>query len=356
MKRHITVIVMTSSMCNIDCGYCYMKASRKSISQIDPAEVPVLVRNCSIGFDEVEFCWHGGEPLLVGEEFYRRAIQTQQEISASCGTEFRNVMQTNGLLLNQEWVDLLKNANVSFGFSFDAPPEIHALHRGDNGEAVIAAWELARAAHLPIGAICVISKHNVSRAQEIFDFFSAHGMTSYSFLPLRAVPARDLPPLPDNDELFGLFRDTFDLWSSRDNNIVSIEPLSTMVKALIDGRPQLCSFSASCPETMISIDQNGNVVPCCSLVEDEFVMGNIFADSMMNILGRKKAPLIKLREVAVTNSCIGCEYLPICNGGCRADAYWESGRYDGQYPYCEARKRTFTYIKGCLERLGVPLR
>ncbi|MDR3572078.1 MAG: radical SAM protein [Candidatus Pacebacteria bacterium] len=353
MKKRMTVIVMTSSMCNIDCVYCYMKASRKNVHEIDVSAIPVLIDHCSADFDEVEFCWHGGEPLMVGKEFYRSAIRAQQKITALRGTEFRNVMQTNGLLLDEEWVDLLKDANISFGFSFDAPPEIHALHRGDNAQKVIAAWELVRSANLPVGAICVISKYNVHKAREIFDFFSAQNIRSYSFLPLRAVPAPALPPIPDNQELFELFRDTFNLWSSRENDIVSIEPLSTMIQALINNKPQLCSFSGSCPDTMISIDQDGNVVPCCSLVEDKFVMGNIFADPLAWILEHKKGPLVQLRKIAVANSCVDCEYLPICNGGCRADAYWETGRYDGKYPYCETRKLTFAYLKNQLERFGV---
>jgi uncharacterized protein len=353
MKSRITIIVMTSSTCNIDCDYCYMKASRRNIGVIDADDVPALIRNCSTGFDDVEFCWHGGEPLLAGQEFYRRAIQAQRDMTALQGTVFRNVLQTNGLLLNESWIELLKSTNISFGFSFDAPPEVHSLHRGDNGSRVVAAWELARAANLPVGAICVVSKHNVHNAREIFDFFTSHGITSYSFLPLRAVPARDLPPLPDNDEVFELFRNTFELWLNRQNEVASIEPISTMIKALVDGRPKLCSFSASCPEGMISIDQSGNVIPCCSLVEERFVMGNIFSEYLSDIIKRGKEPFVQLRKTAVTNSCAHCEFVSICNGGCRADAYWASGRYDGPYPYCEARKRTFEYLESRLKGFGV---
>lgn len=344
--------MMTSSMCNIDCSYCYMKASRRNIGQFDIAAIPTLIKNCSVGFDEVEFCWHGGEPLLVGKEFYRRAIWAQQEISDSSGTQFQNVMQTNGILLDREWVTFLKEANINFGFSFDAPPETNELHRGDNSERIIDAWELTRAANLPVGVICVVSKHNVHKAQEIFDFFLAHGVTSYSFLPLRAVPACNLPPLPTNDDIFELLRETFELWLSRENNIVSIDPIATMMKALLDGQPQSCSFAASCPDRMISIDQNGNVIPCCSLVENDFIMGNILTDPLVDIIDRKKAPLIQLRASAKTAFCAGCEYLLLCNGGCRADAYWATGRYDGPYPYCATRKKMFTYLQGRLRQLG----
>jgi uncharacterized protein len=330
-----------------------MKASRREIGSFDIATLPALIKNCSLGFDEVEFCWHGGEPLLAGKEFYRQAMRIEREVSASFGTQFRNVMQTNGILLDRGWVDFFKEEEIAFGFSFDAPPEVHRLHRGDNAEKVIAAWELTRAANLPVGVICVISRYNVHKAGEIFDFFSAHGVTSYSFLPLRAVPARDLPPLPTNDEVSALFSETFELWLSRGNDFSSIDPISTMVKALIDGNPQACSFAASCPEKMISIDHNGNVIPCSSLVEDEFIMGNIFTSSLADIIERRKKPLIQLRGDAQSAFCIDCEYAALCNGGCRADAYWATGRYAGRYPHCDARKSTFSYLKNRLQQLGV---
>ena len=353
MGKKIAIIVATSSTCNIDCSYCYMKASRREIGKFDIAALPALIKNCSLGFDEVEFCWHGGEPLLAGKEFYRQAIRIEKEMSASSGVQFRNVIQTNGILLDCEWVDFLKEENFTFGFSFDAPLEVHRLHRGDNAEKVIAAWELTRAANLPIGVICVISEHNVHKAREIFDFFLAHSVASYSFLTLRAVSTRNLPPLPTNDEISALFAETFELWLSRESSFSSIDPISTMVKALIDGEPQACSFAAPCPERMISIDHNGNVIPCSSLVEDEFIMGNVFTSSLADIIERKKRPLVQLRKDAQAAFCLGCEYVALCNGGCRADAYWATGRYDGRYPHCEARKNTFSYLKRRLQQLGV---
>lgn len=352
MKK-ITVIVATSSTCNIDCSYCYMKASRREIGKFNSAALPALIRNCSLGFDEVEFCWHGGEPLLAGKEFYREVMRVEKEVSDSSGIKFRNVMQTNGLLLDHEWMDFLRGENITLGFSFDAPPEIHALHRGDNAERVIAAWELARAANLSVGVICVVSKYNVHKAEEIFDFFSTHGVTSYSFLPLRTVPAGNLPPLPTNEELSVLFAETFELWLTRKSNISSIDPISTMIKALIDGRPESCSFAAACPEKMVSVDHNGNVAPCSSLVGGEFFMGNVLTGSLKEIIEFKKMPFVRLRESAHSTVCFDCEYWPLCNGGCRADSYWATGRYDGAYPYCAARKNTFSYLKSRLQQLGV---
>jgi len=82
-------------------------------------------------------------------------------------------------------------------------------------------------------------------------------------------------------------------------------------------------------------------------------MGNIFSEYLSDIIKRGKEPFVQLRKTAVTNSCAHCEFVSICNGGCRADAYWASGRYDGPYPYCEARKRTFEYLESRLKGFGV---
>jgi uncharacterized protein len=355
MDDHITIVAMTSSVCNLDCPGCYMKATRTSAEFFNPSQIPLLVRNCAQGFKNVEFCWHGGEPILVGKDFYRKALNEQKKISEVSGVEFRNVMQTNGTLLDEAWIAFLKENKISFGFSYDAPPSINALQRGNDGEKVVAAWKLAKQAGLPVGVICVISKHNVGKAKEIFDFFSENGVTSYSFLPLRSVPAPNLPTPPDNKELFQLLRETFDIWASQESDITEIDPLSTMIKGLISGYSRTCSFNGSCPEQMVAIDQNGNVIPCGSLVAKDFMMGNILKEPLKDILQRKAQPLVQLRQDATETFCKGCKYLPICCGGCRADAYWETGSYAGAYPYCEARKLTFQYLENQLKNLGIPL-
>lgn len=352
--RKMTVIVLTGSECNINCRYCYVEASRRNIKQFPIDKLSVLIRNCTVGFDEVEFCWHGGEPLLVGKDFYRAALAGQYEASCGQTVKFRNNLQSNGTLLDEEWLQFLKEHDIGLGISFDAPPETNTLQRGCT-QTLLKVLALARREHFPLGAICVISKHNVGKARDIFDFFSTEGVSSYRFLPLKPVPMPCLPDPPDDAELADLYCRTFDLWLSQDNLFSKIEPLRSMVLGLLGKYPPSCSFSAACPNNMVAIDQEGRVVPCSSLVDDSFVMGNILAEPLATILRRTANGIHATRRRAVEQHCMPCKFLALCQGGCRADAYWATGRHDGAYPYCEARKRTFSYLERKLQDLNVLL-
>ncbi|MDP3956369.1 MAG: radical SAM protein, partial [bacterium] len=189
----MTIIVLTGSSCNISCNYCYVTASRQSIKKMPFEKIPDLIKNCAIGFDRVEFCWHGGEPLLAGKEFYRAVVAAQKQESEKRGIVFRNGIQSNGILVDEEWISFFKANDFGLGISFDAPPDTHNLHRNNTAEKVLEVFSLMRRLEFHCGMICVVSKHNVGKAEEIFEFFRQQEASSYSFLPLKSVPMPLLP-------------------------------------------------------------------------------------------------------------------------------------------------------------------
>lgn len=107
---------------------------------------------------------------------------------------------------------------------------------------------------------------------------------------------------------------------------------------------------------MVAVDPEGGVVPCGSLVSDDFVFGNVLDEPLLRILSKPDAKKFgTFRAQFLNRHCLDCEFISICRGGCRSDAYWHSGRYDGEYPYCEARRRTFEYIRSRLQEILVPV-
>lgn len=353
MLRVMTIIVLTGSSCNINCNYCYVTASRQNIKKIPVERIPALIRNCAIGFDRVEFCWHGGEPLLVGKEFYRAVIAAQKKESEKRKVTFVNGIQSNGILLDEEWISFFKANDIGLGISFNAPPETNNMHRNNTAGKILNIFSLMRRLEFSCGVICVVSKHNTDKAEEIFEFFHEQEVSSYSILPLKSVPMPFLPGLPTNEELAELYCRTFDIWASRSNKLRKIKPLYSMILGLLGKTPPSCSFSAPCPDTMIAIDQEGNVVPCGSLVEKSFILGNIFEAPLAEVVSRSTARLNTVRKDAIQEHCNSCEFVSLCLGGCRSDAYWATGRHDGAYPYCDARKITFRYLKEQLQKMKI---
>ncbi|MFH1192705.1 MAG: radical SAM protein [Candidatus Jorgensenbacteria bacterium] len=346
MNNVLTVIVMATSDCNMDCGYCYAKLSRRSIKSLDVSCLKNLIQNISSGFDSIEFCWHGGEPLLVGTDFYREALKFQREEMEKRKVRFRNVVQTNGFLLSGKTLDFLVENGFSIGLSVDAPQDIFRLHRGADIEPLLAVCGEIKRRNIPLQVLCVVSAANVGRGKEIFSFFQSLGVDSFGLLPLRYV-SEVYPPPPTNENLFTLYKTVFDLWAWTPNNFSSIEPLNTMLRSLLGERPQYCSFAGSCLKKMIAVDQEGNVVPCVSLAgRDSFVLGNVLEQPLVEILATNRAnELRNMRARCVSQRCGKCPFVASCRGGCRAEAVWATGRYDGIYPFCEARRMTFEYLQ-----------
>jgi len=345
--------MLTTSNCNLQCSYCYTKASRRNIQNFDINNVKVLIKNSSIGFDSIEFCWHGGEPLLVGRKFYNEVIKYQKEETQRRDVTFYNRLQTNGILIDTVWMDFFRKNGFHFGISLDAPSDIYPIHRKTNVNNLLKTCEIIKKENFPLGVLCVISKLNVSRGVEIFDWYKSLGVNSFGLLPLKCVPLSSKPLAPTNEELFHLYKSIFDLWMWTPNEFSCIEPLDTMIRSMLGQPPKGCSFANSCLKKMITIDQNGNVIPCSSLTADNFILGNILEKPLNKILMETKTKqLRKQRTRHVNKHCGQCKYIAICRGGCRANAYWATGKYDGDYPFCEARVKTFDYIEQTFQNIS----
>ena len=304
------------------------------------------------------FDWHGGEPLLMGVDFYETIINAQQQLINSHSIEFKNAIQTNGILLTEKYLKFFAENNFGVGISFDGLPETTQELRFSNSpqnsrKFIQTISRQFKDFNLPFCVLCVVTKQNVHKGKEIFSFLSSSGVNSYSLLPLIKFPQPGCPDAPTNEELFEILKTTFELWLTPLNAIGVIDPINTIVRSLLTWeRPALCSFSAACPRRMVTITPEGNIVLCGSLIEEQFILGNIFEEPLFKILSsRKTKTLQKLRETVIKEYCRNCEFIPICRGGCREAAFWHTGNYIGKYPYCEARKNIFQYIQKRLSEL-----
>jgi uncharacterized protein len=360
-KNIISIVVLTTWDCTLNCIYCYARATQKGDYNLNQERLLDLITNCSDGYDSVEFCWHGGEPLLAGKEFYKSVIEIQKSITNDKKIRFKNVIQTNGTLIDMEYLEFFKKHDFSLGLSLDAPYGMQLVQRPTTiQEMNMDDW--INIAHLikdikgTLGCLCVITKSNVNQAKEIFDFFRDIGAGTYSLLPLKKMPNLECPLPPSNEELAKLYCNTFELWMTQPNKFVSIEPLETMIRGLLGGRPLLCSFTATCLKRMITIDPRGNVIPCAALVEDNFLLGNIFEDKLVKIMsGESVKKFREIRDGSIKRFCSDCDYIAICRGGCRNTTFWNSGDYIARYSYCQSRKETFDYLRIRLKEILTPI-
>lgn len=241
MKKIITIIFLTSSECNLECRYCYVSASRRNIKRFDAANIGAMIHNCSVGFDSVEVCWHGGEPLLLGKDFYSEVVKAQKEEAEKRNVAFRNNIQSNGILLDNAWLDFLEESNFHIGLSLDAPPNINQIHRNFDVERLLPLFDEIKKRNLPLGILCVISKLNATEGKEIFKFYQSLGVDSFGLLALKDISLFGRPAMPSNEELFELYKTIFDLWTFTPNTFSCIEPLDTMLRSVL-GQKTSCLF------------------------------------------------------------------------------------------------------------------
>jgi uncharacterized protein len=342
MLNSITVIIKPSNHCNIKCSYCYVEHSESS-SQISMEMLPKLIHNCVKGFSLANFVWLGGEPLLMGLDYYQE-INNIQDTYRKKGIIINNSLQTNGILLNDKFLSQFQKNCFGVGISFDAPYETQIKTRTNlfSEQQWLNLFEKVKYYQPKPSFLCVITKDNIDKPNEIFDFFEKIGAYHFSLHPeIVFDKIEDQDKI--NESLFNLFKSIFDLWISKPFNVVkSIDPLSSMITNLC-GVTNLCIFSSRCLKGLVSINPEGIVIPCSSLDTPKYYFSNVLEQkSLIEILQEKPAKQFR-KEISntINQQCKGCRYISICRNGCKSISYWSK---NDKYPLCKAYMKTYDYI------------
>ncbi|SHN88901.1 uncharacterized protein SAMN05660350_04892, partial [Geodermatophilus obscurus] len=181
------VVVQPTSLCNLNCTYCYVPGRRVATRMTFEALEAVCkkVLESELVKDEIEFLWHAGEPLLAGIEFYERALNFMATYNKR-GLRIRNNIQTNGTLLDSRWANFLATHGFSVGVSIDGPSFLHDMQRvrwsgtGSHAATLRGVQELRRHGIRP-GALCVLTRAALQSPEELFDFFLDNDFSAVAF-------------------------------------------------------------------------------------------------------------------------------------------------------------------------------
>lgn len=346
-----TVVVKTNNTCNLHCSYCYEEFHQQlpqSKLNEDTANVifDKLSAYCMLkSIDNLNIIWHGGEPMLMGIDFYRQMIDLEKKYSVT----FNNLMQTNGTLLNDEWLDFFVAQNFKIGISFDGSPRSNNIHR-QSTERVVENLRKMNQHGLYPSVICVISDSNYSYCHELFDFF-ASVKTEYI----------DLIPCYENNKKYSLssehyvsfFTQAFNRWLSSDkrptirlfSNITDM-----MLGHLLPNSYVTCSLTGRCGE-IISIDTNGDIYFCdCLPKEKKHCIGNLNNNTLYALSQKDNYKTLQKLNSFVPTDCLSCQYKMLCGKGCLTRRTASMHTSDGKDYYCSARIQLFTHIQ---KKLGI---
>ncbi len=363
----------TGSVCNIDCTYCfylekealYPERNKNWRMSDDTLETYISQHIAAQSGNHVIFAWQGGEPTMMGLPFFRRVVELCDKYAN--GKKIEHALQTNGIVLNDEWARFFAENRFLIGLSIDGPAHVHNQYRVNRAgkgthEQVVAAMALLKAHHVEFNTLTVVGKHNVGHAREVYDFLLAAGSRHMQFIPLvermsttessvlnLVLPgesAASLAPWTVPSWQFGEFLNhIFDVWIRRDVGRVSVQMFDVALAAWTGQPPVLCVHSETCGHAF-ALESNGDLYNCDHFVYPEHLLGNIHQQSIEEMNNSEQAIAFgQAKRDTLTPDCRRCDFRFVCHGGCPKHRFAVSPTgHPGHNYLCAGYKHFFQHI------------
>jgi len=364
------LIKPVSETCNINCKYCfyhnrpddpYRDVSGKKLMS-DEVLREMMTQYFALPVQPAIYCWQGGEPLVAGHEFFERVFKYESELGGR-GRIVSNALQTNGVLMDDEFAAMLANYKVLVGLSIDGPPDLHNKYRvgydgeGTHADAVKAA-EIMRRHGVEFNALAVITPGTAPRTREIYEWFVDNGFQHMQFIPNveHEHDTGKIQPYTVVAKQYGKFLcEIFDLWYGDGNPTACVRLFENVMEGLLGRKPGSCAMSATCADYIV-VEYNGDIYPCDFLVNSDWLLGNIMETPLTEILQTKRWRDFLELKPDLPRPCRKCKYLSICQGGCPYDR-WMAGSFLRPPHLCEAYKTFYDHdvprLKKLIKKLGL---
>jgi len=345
------LVIQPSPFCNIDCSYCYLP-ERSNTNKIKPETIEKLmerVLEANLIDRQVTVVWHAGEPLAVPLSYYRRYFQIIKANTPDHLT-IRHSIQSNGMLITDEWCRFIKEKNISIGLSIDGPAFLHNKNRVTRAGKGTLAKALEGAAllqkhNIRFHIIAVITAESCNYPDEIFNFFKELGV-KYLGLNFEEVEGGNMSSSFQNgrsENVLAFLSRLYELQEQNDHKMIVREFMNS--KQSIIGDPfaehyridEAMRFNhQTVPYAIISVDYQGNfssfspeLLGQKSEIYGDFTLGNVYTDSFEDAFRTPKFILMNDDIQSGISKCKStCEYYYVCGGGAPSNKYYENGSFD----------------------------
>lgn len=314
----------------------------------------------------LSFAWHGGEPLLAGIDFYKKAVALQKKYAE--GREVENSIQTNGLLVNREWCDFFRDNNFLVGISIDGPEDIHDAHRFDAGgqptfARVMKAIETMYRSRVEYNTLSTVNVHSEGRGHEVYRFLRQISVFM-QFLPVAELVSDGFIQSPDKERAqiapwsvsargFGQFMcDIFDDWVVSDVGERYVQLFDATLANYVGVQPSICSLCETCG-TGLTVEHNGDVYACDHFVYPEYRLGNIHTDSLSDLAYcDRQFEFGVLKRSSLPHQCRHCKYYFLCRGECPKHRFIKDSTDEyGLNILCDGYKMFFEHTEPYMQRM-----
>ncbi len=364
----------TGAICNLDCKYCFYLEKEKlyrgttNWSMTDEVLESYIRQYIeSQKTEEVTFTWQGGEPTLLGLDYFKKVISFENKYAN--GKKILNAFQTNGILLDDEWCEFFSANKFLIGISIDGPEEIHNKYRVFKGnqpsfKKVMRAIDRLKKHNVEFNTLTCVQKDNSHKALEVYNFLKEIGSGFMQFIPIVERKAKSgnensltlvSPDYTGDAEVtewsveplqYGKFlSEIFDEWVRKDVGKIFVQIFDVALEVWYSGKASLCVFNDVCGNAM-ALEHNGDLYSCDHYVYPENKLGNIITDGLKEIVTSAKQMKFGLdKKLNLPKYCRECEYLFMCNGECPKHRFIKTpDGEDGLNYLCTGYKYFFEHI------------
>ncbi len=377
----------TGAVCNLDCKYCFFLSKETlypgSRFRMSDTVLEAYVRQMIEGQSgpQVSLAFQGGEPTLMGLDFFRRAVAFARK-HAPRNAQVEYSLQTNGTLLDKRWFDFFRENSFIIGLSLDGPQPMHDAYRVDKGGAptfdkVMRAARLMQERRVEFNILCTVHAANAPHPLEVYRFFRDEVEAQFiQFIPIveRATPAtlsvanegwgdrRDggrplytqsgslVTERSVGPEQWGQFLITiFDEWVRRDVGRVFVQMFDAALASWVGGPPALCIFGETCGNAL-ALEHNGDLYACDHYVEPDFLLGNILREQMIELVASDQQRKFGAdKRDRLPRTCRECDVRFACQGECPRNRFLSTPDGEGGFNYlCAGYKAFFKHVDGSM--------
>ncbi|MBN1683167.1 anaerobic sulfatase maturase [Candidatus Bathyarchaeota archaeon] len=319
------------AICNLGCQYCYYLEKKdlypsdedfRMSYEILEKYIKQHIEACSE--DVISFSWHGGEPTMLGLEYFKKIVELQRKYLPKNKRIFNGV-QTNGTLLNEELCQFFSKEGFAVGISIDGPSEIHNKHRltkdhKPTHELTMNGYRILQKYGVHIDVLCAVNSYNVHFPLQVYRFFKDIGAQYLTFMPvvdLLPNSVNVVSSLSVSAEDWGVFLCTiFDEWVSKDVGSIKVQIFEEALRTAFNQEHSLCIFRPVCGDIPV-IEHNGDFYSCDHYVKPEYLLGNIETTHLGKLLENpKQKEFGRAKLETLPSYCRECDVRNMCNGEC----------------------------------------
>ena len=336
----------TGARCNLRCDYCFFLEKDGLYPGSDFRMGDEVMEACvaqtasAQQVPQVTLAWQGGEPTLMGLDFFRRARAAEVRL-VPAGMAVERTLQTNGVLLDDEWCRFLAENDYLVGLSLDGPRELHDAYRHDAGghpvfDRVVAAARRLQEHGVEFNVLCTVNAANAGHPLDVYRFFRDElGARFIQLIPIVEVaappswegawgPGRAGPPqagtVTDRSvapEAYGRFLNAlFDEWVRRDVGEVFVQFFDAVLAAYVHGAGGVCVLRPTCGDALV-LEHTGDLYSCDHFVDPRYLLGNILeAEEGELVRGTRQRAFGRAKRETLPAYCRACAFLFVCNGEC----------------------------------------